>query len=96
MFINNFDPVAFEFLAFEIRWYSLSYIVGIVLSWIYIKKFIVKNLEEQKSKVMKHVLGLVFMMNLLLITFMTKSILLSSKIFDQRFQKKKMFHCSTF
>ena len=48
MFINNFDPVAFEFLAFEIRWYSLSYIVGIVLSWIYIKKFILKETEYSK------------------------------------------------
>ena len=48
MFINNFDPVAFEFLTFEIRWYSLSYIVGIVLSWIYIKKFILKETEYSK------------------------------------------------
>ena len=28
MFINNFDPVAFNFFALEIRWYSLSYIFG--------------------------------------------------------------------
>ena len=38
MFINNFDPVAFEIFSFEIRWYSLSYIFGIILAWIYIKK----------------------------------------------------------
>ncbi len=48
MFINNFDPVAFEFLSFEIRWYSLSYIAGIVLAWIYIKKFILKETEYSK------------------------------------------------
>ena len=48
MFINNFDPVAFEFLTFEIRWYSLSYIAGIVLAWIYIKKFILKETEYSK------------------------------------------------
>ena len=30
MFINNFDPVAFEILSLEIRWYSLSYIFGII------------------------------------------------------------------
>ena len=48
MFINNFDPVAFEFLKFEIRWYSLSYIAGIILAWIYIKKFILKETEYSK------------------------------------------------
>ena len=48
MFINNFDPVAFEFLTFEIRWYSLSYIAGIILAWIYIKKFILKESEYSK------------------------------------------------
>ena len=39
MFTNNFDPVAFNFFIFDIRWYSLSYILGILLGWIYIKKF---------------------------------------------------------
>ena len=38
MFINNFDPVAFEILSLEIRWYSLSYITGIILGWAYCKK----------------------------------------------------------
>ncbi len=48
MFINNFDPVAFELFTFEIRWYSLSYILGIILAWVYIKKFILKNSEYSK------------------------------------------------
>jgi len=48
MFINNFDPVVFEFLSFKIRWYSLSYIAGIILAWIYIKKFILKETEYSK------------------------------------------------
>ena len=43
MFNNNFDPVAFTFLVFEIRWYSISYILGILLGWAYIKKFIIKR-----------------------------------------------------
>ena len=34
MFINNFDPVAIQFLSIEIRWYSLSYIIGILIGWI--------------------------------------------------------------
>ena len=43
MFINNFDPVALNFLSLEIRWYSLSYIFGIVFAWIYCKKFLIKD-----------------------------------------------------
>jgi len=43
MFINNLDPVALEFFSFEIRWYSLSYIFGIILAWIYCKKFLIKD-----------------------------------------------------
>ena len=43
MFINNFDPVAFEFFSLEIRWYSLAYIVGISLGWLYCKKKIIKD-----------------------------------------------------
>ena len=43
MFINNFDPVAFSFFSLEIRWYSLSYIIGIIIAWIYCKKFLIKD-----------------------------------------------------
>jgi len=43
MFINNFDPVAFQIMSFEIRWYSLAYILGIVFGWILCKKIFIKN-----------------------------------------------------
>mgnify|MGYP006104361717 FL=1 len=43
MFINNFDPVAFQILSLEIRWYSLAYIIGILLGWIYCKKKLIKD-----------------------------------------------------
>ena len=43
MFINNFDPVAFQIMSFEIRWYSLAYILGIVIGWILCKKIFTKN-----------------------------------------------------
>ena len=43
MFINNFDPVAFEILSLEIRWYSLAYIIGIILGWIYCKNKLIKD-----------------------------------------------------
>ncbi|MDA9752912.1 prolipoprotein diacylglyceryl transferase [Candidatus Pelagibacter sp.] len=48
MFINNFDPVAIEILFFEIRWYSLSYIIGILLGWYLAKKFFVnRNIKDK-------------------------------------------------
>ena len=43
MFTNNFDPVAFQIFSVEIRWYSLSYIFGIILGWFYCKKFLIKD-----------------------------------------------------
>ncbi len=43
MFINDFDPVAFSIFSFEIRWYSLSYIFGIIFGWLYCKKKLIKN-----------------------------------------------------
>ena len=43
MFINNFDPVAFQVLSLEIRWYSLAYIVGIILGWAYCKKKLIAD-----------------------------------------------------
>ena len=43
MFINNFDPIALNFFSLEIRWYSLSYIFGILFAWFYCKKFLIKD-----------------------------------------------------
>ena len=43
MFINNFDPVAFQIFSFEIRWYSLAYISGIIFGWLYCKKKLIKD-----------------------------------------------------
>ena len=48
MFINDFDPVAFGIFSLEIRWYSLSYIFGIIFGWIYCKKKLIKNESIQK------------------------------------------------
>ena len=45
MFINNFDPVAFQILFLEIRWYSLAYIIGIILGWLYSKKKLIQDRE---------------------------------------------------
>ena len=43
MFINNFDPVAFQIMSFEIRWYSLAYIFGIIIGWSLCKKIFIKD-----------------------------------------------------
>ena len=45
MFTNNFDPIAFNLFIFEIRWYSLAYIFGILFGWFYCKKFLIKDKE---------------------------------------------------
>ncbi len=48
MFINNFDPVALEIFSLEIRWYSLSYILGIIIGWYLAKNyFLRKELKEK-------------------------------------------------
>ena len=49
MFTNNFDPVAIEIFSFEIRWYSLAYIVGILLGWFVAKKIFIKNEDINKK-----------------------------------------------
>ena len=52
MFIHNFDPVLIDFGIFQVRWYSLSYIFGIIIGWIYalkIIKFSVKNVNNFDS-----------------------------------------------
>ena len=43
MFINNFDPVALQIFSFEIRWYSLAYVIGILSGWIVGKRFFITN-----------------------------------------------------
>ena len=48
MFTNNFDPVAIQILSLDIRWYSLAYIIGILVGWILSKRIFItdKNLKE--------------------------------------------------
>ena len=43
MFINNFDPVAIQIFSFEIRWYSLAYVVGILFGWFLSKQIFISN-----------------------------------------------------
>lgn len=43
MIVHNFDPVFIDFGFFQIKWYSIAYIIGIVLGWIYAIKIIKKS-----------------------------------------------------
>ena len=47
MIVHNFDPILIDFGLFQIRWYSIAYILGITLGWIYANKII--NLTAKNS-----------------------------------------------
>ena len=45
MIIHNFDPVFIDLGFFQIKWYSMAYIMGIILGWAYALK-IIKKLQN--------------------------------------------------
>ena len=49
MFTNNFDPVAIQIFSMEIRWYSIAYILGILLGWILSKKILISDHELRRK-----------------------------------------------
>ena len=49
MFINNFDPVAVQIFSIDIKWYSLAYIVGILLGWILSKRIFISDNEIREK-----------------------------------------------
>jgi len=49
MFINNFDPVAIQFFSIEIRWYSLAYIIGILIGWFLSKKIFITDINIKEK-----------------------------------------------
>ncbi len=42
MFLVNLNPIAFSIGSIDIRWYSLSYIFGILISWFIINNYLLK------------------------------------------------------
>ena len=50
MYTHNLDPVLFDFGFLVIRWYSLSYILGILIGWWLGKRIVVKRLTVEKFK----------------------------------------------
>jgi len=45
--VHNFNPILVDFGLFQVKWYSLAYIFGIILGWMYATKIIQYN---QKNK----------------------------------------------
>jgi phosphatidylglycerol:prolipoprotein diacylglycerol transferase len=50
MFTHNLDPVLFDLGFMAIRWYSLAYIVGILIGWWLGKKIIVKRFQNSSQQ----------------------------------------------
>ena len=46
MYIHDLDPVLINFSFFEIRWYSLAYILGILIGWWVAKKIILSKIKS--------------------------------------------------
>ena len=53
MIVHNFDPILVDLGFFQIRWYSLAYIFGIIISWGYALKIIEKkeSIRRESSKI---------------------------------------------
>ena len=50
MYTHNLDPILFNFGIIVIRWYSLAYIVGILVGWWLGKKIIIKKIRNLNLK----------------------------------------------
>ena len=46
MYIHNFNPVFINLGFIEIKWYSMAYILGILVGWWLAKKILVKRLKN--------------------------------------------------
>ena len=53
MIVHNFDPVFIDLGVFQIRWYSIAYIVGIILGWIYAIKIIKEMTRKHNFTIIK-------------------------------------------
>ena len=53
MIVHNFDPVFIDLGVFQIRCYSIAYIVGIILGWIYAIKIIKKMAKKHNFTMIK-------------------------------------------
>ena len=49
MIVHSFDPVLIDLGFFQIRWYSIAYILGIILGWVYAVKIIKKTQNNTQN-----------------------------------------------
>ena len=67
--IHNLDPVLIDLGLLQIRWYSLAYIFGIIVGWVYgksiIKKRILNDLKTEKISLINQINDLEFKNSLL-------------------------------
>ena len=54
MIIHNFDPIAVDLIFFQVRWYSISYILAILLGWTYSKIIIKQVLKKYNILLIDH------------------------------------------
>ena len=50
MIVHNFDPVLIDLGIFQIRWYSVAYILGIIVGWWYGRIIIKKQISDSNKK----------------------------------------------
>jgi phosphatidylglycerol---prolipoprotein diacylglyceryl transferase len=68
MIIHNFNPVLIDLGLIQVRWYSLAYILGILLGWLYSIKIIKRNKHDSAQIEKSHfddllvylVIGIIF------------------------------------
>ena len=53
MFTHNFSPIILDIGFFSIRWYSLAYIIGILIGWWFGKNVIIKKFQTKFPEVNK-------------------------------------------
>ena len=49
MIVHNFDPIFIDLGLFQIRWYSIAYILGMIIGWAYAGKIIKYNFIQIKT-----------------------------------------------
>jgi len=47
MYIHDLNPVLINFSFFEVRWYSLAYIFGILIGWWLAKKIVIYKIRDK-------------------------------------------------
>jgi len=49
MIVHNFNPIFIDLVFFQIKWYSIAYILGIMLGWLYALRIIKKDENIKKT-----------------------------------------------